>query len=80
MMNGVHAQVAGPVIRRGCAALTDGDGHRPRLGPDLALALITGAMAQVVQMPHLDRRQALVAGIAKDKKGALHELLGGQPR
>ena len=79
-MDGVHAQVAGPVIRRGCAALTDGDSRRARLGPDLALALISDAFAQVVQMPHRDCRKALIAGIAKDQKGALHELLGGQPR
>jgi len=80
LMDGVHAQVAGSVIRRRGAALTDGNAHRSRLGPDLALTLISGAFAQVVQMPYRDRRQALVAYLAKDQIGTLHELLGGQPR
>ena len=62
LMHAVHAQVAGPVVGGRRAPLADGNGHRPGLGPDLALALIAGALAQVVQMRHRDRGQALHSG------------------
>ena len=80
LMHAVHAQVAGLVVGGRSASFTDGDSHRSRLGPDLAVPLITGAAAQVIQVRYRDYRQALVAGIVKDAIGALHELLGGQAR
>ena len=45
---------------------------------DLALVLVAGALSQVVQTSHRDRRQMLIAGIAEDAVGPFHELLGRQ--
>ena len=65
LVNAVHAQIAGPVIGGWRAALADRNRRWPSLGPDLALVSVAGALAQVVQMCHRDRRQALVASIAE---------------
>ena len=62
------------------AALGDGDGLTLGLGPVQPLGLVAGLGAQVVQVGHRQAGQALVAGIAVERVGALHELLGGRPR
>ena len=77
-MDAVHAQIAGPVMGGGRATLADRDDHGARLGPDLALVLVAGALTQIVQVRHRDRRQALVAGIAENTVSSLHEFLGCQ--
>jgi len=48
----MRSQVARPVIGGRSAPRADGEGHRPGLGPDLSVALVAGALAQVVQVRH----------------------------
>jgi len=44
----------------------------------MALLPVAGALTQVVQVSHRDRRQALVAVVAEDVVGPFHEFLGRQ--
>jgi hypothetical protein len=46
----------------------------------LTFGHITRPLAQVVQMPHRELRQAFVTGIAMDLDGALQQGAGGRPR
>ena len=71
-MDAVHAPVARLVVGGRRASFAEGDRHRPGLSPDLAVTLITGALAQVIQMRHRDGGETLVADIAKDAIGPLY--------
>jgi len=65
-------------LLRNFATLADRDGRGASLGPDMALLPVAGALTQVVQVSHRDRRQALVAVVAEDVVGPFHEFLGRQ--
>ena len=79
-MHAVDANDAGTTVGSRCPALADRDARRPGLGEDTAAVDVTLPLAQVVQVPHRDRRQPLVTDIAKDVQRVCHEVPCGRAR
>lgn len=79
LMNAVDTDEAGASVGCGSTALPDGDGIALRLSPVQAGGLIADLVAQVVQVGNRQGRKPLIAGIAIQGVGALHEALGGGP-
>ena len=80
LVNAVDADEPSASLGGRGAAFGDGSGLTLGLGPVKPLGPVAGLSAQVVQVRHRQTRQALVACIAVERIGALHDLLGGRSR
>jgi len=80
LMDGVDAQEAGTACRPGFAPFANGDGGGAGFRVMMALALIAGTVAQVVEMAGGDPRQALESRVVEDMISPLTEFAGGGTR
>jgi hypothetical protein len=73
-MHAVDADEARTAVRHRRPAHADGNSRRPGLGEDLAPGKVARASTQVVEVPHRDRRQSCVAGVAVAFQRPFHQM------
>lgn len=73
-MDGVDPEKARPPLRVGLAAHTDLYCDGAHLGEPSTAVFVSAGLAQVVEMPIGDARQALIAAVSEQTIGALTQL------